>query len=57
VRGELGGPRPIGLAFLGLGMLAGELTETSRGANTIGVILVLGAYALRGAGDALGGPM
>jgi ABC-2 type transport system permease protein len=46
----------IGLAFLGLGMLAGELTETSRGANTIGVILVLGAYALRGAGDALGRP-
>jgi ABC-2 type transport system permease protein len=46
----------IGLAFLGLGMLAGELTETSRGANTIGVILVLGAYALRAAGDALGRP-
>jgi polyether ionophore transport system permease protein len=46
----------IGLAFLGLGMLAGELTQTSRGANTIGVILVLGAYALRAAGDALGRP-
>ncbi|MEO6115185.1 MAG: polyketide antibiotic transporter, partial [Pseudolysinimonas sp.] len=46
----------IGLAFLGLGMLAGELTETSRAANTIGVILVLGSYALRGAGDALGRP-
>ncbi|MEO6534148.1 MAG: polyketide antibiotic transporter [Pseudolysinimonas sp.] len=45
-----------GLAFLGLSMLAGELAETSRGANTIGVILVLGAYALRGAGDALGRP-
>ena len=46
----------IGLAFLGLGMLAGELTQTSRGANTIGVVLVLGAYALRAAGDALGRP-
>jgi ABC-2 type transport system permease protein len=46
----------IGLAFLGLGMLAGELTETSRGANTIGVVLVLGAYTLRAAGDALGRP-
>ncbi|MEP6843630.1 MAG: polyketide antibiotic transporter, partial [Pseudolysinimonas sp.] len=45
-----------GMAFLGLGMLAGELAETSRAANTIGVILVLGAYALRGAGDALGRP-
>jgi ABC-2 type transport system permease protein len=43
-----------GLAFLGLAMLAGELTETSRAANGIGVVLVLGAYALRAAGDALG---
>ena len=37
-----------GLAFLGLDMLAGELTATSRAANGIGVVLVLGAYALRG---------
>lgn len=43
-----------GLAFLGIGMVAGELTATSRAANGIGVIAVLGAYALRGAGDALG---
>lgn len=43
-----------GLAFLGLAMIAGELTETSRAANGIGVVLVLGAYALRAAGDALG---
>ncbi|MEO8094008.1 MAG: polyketide antibiotic transporter [Pseudolysinimonas sp.] len=43
-----------GLAFLGLAMLAGELTETSRAANGIGVVLVLGSYALRAAGDALG---
>jgi ABC-2 type transport system permease protein len=45
-----------GLAFLGLGMLAGELTATSRAANGIGAILVLGSYALRAAGDALGTP-
>lgn len=45
-----------GLAFRGLTLLAGELTATSRGANTIGVVLVLGAYALRAAGDALGTP-
>ena len=43
-----------GLTFLGLAMIAGELTETSRAANGIGVVLVLGAYALRAAGDALG---
>jgi ABC-2 type transport system permease protein len=43
-----------GLAFLGLTMIAGELTTTSRGANGVGVVLVLGAYAFRAAGDALG---
>jgi ABC-2 type transport system permease protein len=46
----------IGFAFLGLTMLVGELTETSRAANGIGVVLVLGAYTLRAAGDALGRP-
>jgi ABC-2 type transport system permease protein len=43
-----------GLAFFGLTLIAGELTTTSRGANGIGVVLVLGAYAFRAAGDALG---
>jgi ABC-2 type transport system permease protein len=46
----------IGLAFLGLGMLAGELTATSRAANGVGAVLVLVSYALRSAGDALGTP-
>jgi ABC-2 type transport system permease protein len=45
-----------GLAFLGLGMLAGELTATSRAANGIGAVVVLAAYALRAGGDALGTP-
>ena len=45
-----------GLAFLGVGMLAGELAATSRSANSIGVVAVLLAYSLRGAGDALGTP-
>ncbi|MEO5920581.1 MAG: polyketide antibiotic transporter [Pseudolysinimonas sp.] len=45
-----------GLAFLGLGMLAGELTATSRGANGAGTIVVLASYALRAGGDALGTP-
>lgn len=45
-----------GVAFLGVGMLASELAATSRSANSIGVVAVLVAYALRGAGDALGTP-
>ena len=45
-----------GVAFLGIGMLAGELAATSRSANSLGVVAVLLAYALRGAGDALGTP-
>lgn len=45
-----------GLAFLGLGLLAGELTATSRAANGIGAVIVLGSYALRAGGDALGTP-
>jgi ABC-2 type transport system permease protein len=46
----------VGVSFLGIGMLAGELAPTSRSANSIGVVAVLLAYALRGAGDALGTP-
>ena len=45
-----------GFAFLGLGMLAGELTATSRAANGVGAVIVLVSYALRSAGDALGTP-
>lgn len=45
-----------GLAFLGVGMLAGELTATSRAANGVGTIVVLLSYALRAGGDALGTP-
>lgn len=45
-----------GLAFLGLGMLVGEAMPTPRGANGVAVVLVLLAYALRAAGDALGRP-
>ena len=45
-----------GLAFFGVGLLAGELAATTRAASGIGVVLVLVAYALRAAGDALGTP-
>jgi len=43
-----------GLLFFGVGSIAGELAATSRAASGIGVTLVLVAYALRAAGDALG---
>ena len=45
-----------GLAFLGVALLVGELAPTSRSANGTAATLVLVAYALRGAGDALGKP-
>lgn len=43
-----------GLLFYGVGAIAGELTATTRAASAIGVVVVLGAYSLRAAGDALG---
>jgi ABC-2 type transport system permease protein len=46
----------IGLAFFGVGALASELTATSRAGSGIGAVVVLGAYALRAGGDALGTP-
>jgi ABC-2 type transport system permease protein len=46
----------VGLAFFGLAMLVSELSPTGRSANGIGVTIVLVAYAVRGAGDALGTP-
>lgn len=44
----------VGLAFLGLGVLVGQVMPTSRSANATGVALVVAAYLLRGLGDALG---
>jgi len=46
----------VGIAFLGLGLLAAQFAHTSRGANSISVALVLLAFVLRGVGDALGTP-
>ncbi len=43
-----------GLAFLGLGSLAGQLMPTARAANSTGVALVLAAWVLRAVGDATG---
>ena len=45
-----------GVAFLAVGLLAGQLMRTSRGANGLAAALIGGAYALRAAGDAGGTP-
>jgi ABC-2 type transport system permease protein len=45
-----------GLAYLGVGLLAGELVTTSRAANSVAATAVVIGYALRAAGDALGKP-
>lgn len=45
-----------GIAFLGVGMLVGELAPTGRAANGIGAAIVVGSYVLRAAGDTAGTP-
>ncbi|TFB49898.1 ABC transporter permease [Cryobacterium tagatosivorans] len=45
-----------GIAFLGVGLLAGRLMRTSRGANGLAAAVIGVAYALRAAGDAGGTP-
>jgi ABC-2 type transport system permease protein len=44
------------VAFLGIALLVGELTPTSRSANSIAATGVVAAYGLRAVGDALGEP-
>jgi ABC-2 type transport system permease protein len=41
----------VGLAFLGIAALTGQLSQTSRGANGIAVIVLAIAYLLRAGGD------
>jgi ABC-2 type transport system permease protein len=43
-----------GIAFLGVGLLVGELAPTGRSANGIGAAVVIAAYVLRAGGDATG---
>lgn len=43
-----------GVAFLGVALLVAQFMRTSRGANSVSVAAVLGAFFLRGIGDALG---
>lgn len=46
----------VGSAFVGVGMLLAQLLGTSRGANGFSSALVVGAYVVRGIGDATGTP-
>ena len=45
-----------GIAFLGVGLLVGELAPTGRAANSIGAAVVIASYVLRAGGDSLGTP-
>lgn len=45
-----------GLAFLGIALLAAQLFRTSRGANAATVWVLVGAFLLRGIGNAAGTP-
>lgn len=44
----------VGICFLGVGLLASELAQTSRGANSLAVAAVGVAYLIRALGDAGG---
>lgn len=46
----------VGLVFLGLGLVAAQLMRTSRGANSLGVWVLLGSFLVCGLGNALGTP-
>jgi ABC-2 type transport system permease protein len=46
----------VGIAFVGVGLLLAQLMGTSRGANGFSSALVVGAYIVRGIGDATGTP-
>ncbi|WNM27442.1 ABC transporter permease [Demequina capsici] len=47
----------VGLVSVGVGALAGQLASTSRGANSLGAIVVIGFYVLRMIGDLGGGAL
>jgi ABC-2 type transport system permease protein len=50
------GAGAVGLAFLGIGLLSGQLMRTSRGANALAVWVLLLTFLLAGLGNALGTP-
>jgi len=46
----------VGLVFLGVGLVAAQLMRTSRGANSLGVWVLLVSFVVCGLGNALGTP-
>jgi ABC-2 type transport system permease protein len=46
----------VGVAFLGIGLIAGQLMRTSRGANSLATWIVVTAFLISGIGNALGTP-
>ncbi|MFK4731631.1 polyketide antibiotic transporter [Agromyces mediolanus] len=46
----------VGLVFLGVGLVAAQLMRTSRGANSLGVWVLLVSFLVCGLGNALGTP-
>ncbi|MBU4464427.1 MAG: polyketide antibiotic transporter [Actinobacteria bacterium] len=50
------GAGAVGIAFLGVGLVAGQVMRTARGANTASVWILLISYLVAGIGNALGTP-
>lgn len=50
------GAGAVGVSFLGVGLLAGQLMRTSRGANALAVWVLLVTFLFAGLGNALGTP-
>jgi ABC-2 type transport system permease protein len=46
----------VGVAFLGVGLVAGQLIRTSRGANSLAVWVIVVTFLFSGIGNALGTP-
>ena len=50
------GAAAVGLSFLGVGLLSGQLMRTSRGANSLAVWVLLLSFLIAGLGNAVGTP-
>lgn len=50
------GAGAVGLAFVGIGLIAGQLMPTPRAANSVGVWVLLLSYLVAGIGNAAGTP-
>lgn len=50
------GAGAVGVAFLGVGLIAGQLMRTARGANSLSVWILLITFLIAGTGNAMGRP-